>query len=304
MSGQFVERTTAPGAAVAGSIYDLGYQHYEGPRLGRAASATTLYLESVRACFGLGRPTRSKIVPVGLLVIALLPAVIAVAIEAIAGSLIPNPIRYDDYFATTVQILVLFVAAQAPELVGRDQRFHVLALYFSRPLARLDYALAKLAALVTALLLVTILPQAVIFGGKVLAGTDPLAAFSSNVAKVPPILFSSVSAAVVMGAIALAIGSYSPRRAYATAAIFAVFYITVAFAAAVVAIRAAQPSSYVVLISPTSVLEGLTAWSFDAVPNRMLREADLPGELYVVAAAVMAVVALAALARRYRRIDA
>ena len=39
--------------------------------------------------------------------------------------------------------VMLFCAAQAPELFGRDQRYGVLPLYFSRALARTDYAIAR-----------------------------------------------------------------------------------------------------------------------------------------------------------------
>lgn len=304
MTGQVVERATAPGTALSGNIYDLGYQHYDGPRLGRAAVVRALLVESLRSCWGLGRPTRAKVVPVGLLGIALLPAAFAVAFESMAGGIVESPITYDDYFSSIVQILILFVAAQAPELVGRDQRSRVLALYFSRPLARLSYAFAKLAALVGSLLVITLSPQAVIFAGKVLMGKDLVAAFEANVDKIPPILLTSVAAAVVMGSIALAVGSYTPRRAYATAAIFAIFYITLAGAAVASEIGGTGATKYVALASPTLSLEGLTAWAFDATPTGMLRRARLPDELYVVATTVMALAAMGLLAFRYRRIEA
>lgn len=304
MSGQVVERTSAPGSAQSGNIYDLGYQHYDGPRLGRGAVVRALLVESLRSCWGLGRPTRAKVVPIGLLAIALLPAAFAVAFESMAGGVVPSPITYDDYFSTIVQILILFVAAQAPELVGRDQRSRVLALYFSRPLGRLSYAAAKLGALVGSLLLITASPQAVIFAGKVLMGTDLVAAFEANLDKIAPILLTSVAAAVVMGSIALAVGSYTPRRAYATAAIFAIFYITLAGAGVASEIGATGPTRYVALASPTLALEGLTAWSFDVAPTGMLRRARLPDELFVYTTAAMAFAAVALLALRYRRIQA
>ena len=53
----------------------------------------------------------------------------------------------------------------APELVSRDLRGGVLPLYFSRPLRRTDYALAKLAALITAVLLLLAGPQLLMFLG-------------------------------------------------------------------------------------------------------------------------------------------
>jgi ABC-2 type transport system permease protein len=305
MSGQVVERATAPGASMAGSIYDLGYQHYDGARLGPSAVVRALFVESLRSCWGLGRPARAKIVPLGLLAFALLPALLGVAIESMARGFVPDAIRYEDYFSTIVQILILFVAAQGPELVGRDQRSHVLPLYFSRPLSRLSYAFAKLAALVTSLLVITVLPQAVIFAGKVLMAKDVLGALDANLGKILPILFTSTAAAVVMASIALAVGSYTPRRAYATAAIFAIFFVTLAGAAVVAQIDGSGPTRYVLLLAPTLDLEGLTAWSFDATsPAELLRQAKLPAELYLAAAATMTVAAGALLALRYRRISA
>jgi len=308
VTGQVTERTTAPGAGASGSIYDLGYQHYQGPRLGRAAAFTALYVESLRACFGLGRPARAKIVPVGLLVLALLPAVIAVAVETllggIAGGRIRNPIRYDNYFTTIVQFIVLFVAAQAPELVGRDQRHHVLSLYFSRALKRLDYALAKLGALITALLILSLLPQATIFAGKVLGGRDIAAAFGENVGLLPAVVLSALAAAIVMAALALTVAAFTPRRAYATAAIFALFYITLAVVGIANVAAKSELTRYILVVAPTNALEGLTAWLFNEPPGEPLTGAALGGEVYVIATAIMAVGSIAVLIRRYGRIQA
>ena len=309
MTGQVAERTTAPGEGASGSIYDLGYQHYEGRRLGRRGAFSALYADSLRACFGLGRPGRAKIVPVGLAVIALLPAVIAVAIEAVARGGIPNPIRYDNYFSTIVQILVLFVAAQAPELLGRDQRHHVLPLYFSRALDRLDYPAAKLAALGTALLIVSLLPQAAIFLGRVLGGADSLAALGENLPAVPPIVLTAVAAAVVMAALALAVAAFTPRRAYATAGIFALFYISLAVSAGVsgIARNAAAGSwgDYAPLLAPTATLEGLTAWLFGTTPSgEEFGLFALAGPVYLAMSVALVAVAIGLLAWRYRRIPA
>jgi ABC-2 type transport system permease protein len=306
VNGQGAGRETAP-AGSAWNIYDLGYQRYEGARLGRPGAFVALYTDSLRACFGLGRPGRAKIVPVGLTVLALLPAVIAVAVEAIARGVIPDPIRYDNYFSTIVTFLVLFVAAQAPELLGRDQRYRILALYFSRALERLDYPAAKLLALCTALLIVSILPQAAIFLGKVLGGADPVVALSDNAGAVPPILLSSLVAAGVMGALALAVAAFTSRRAYATAGIFALFFISTAVAS-VVAETARDTSGgsfgmYAPLLAPTSTLEGLTAWLFGTQPTEGVFQAGLqPGPPYLVVAVGLAVAAAGVLAWRYRRI--
>ena len=47
----------------AGSIYDLGYRHYEGKRRGRGYAIWSLYVESLRSVWGFGRPTRAKAAP-------------------------------------------------------------------------------------------------------------------------------------------------------------------------------------------------------------------------------------------------
>ena len=80
-----------------------------------------------------------------------------------------SPIRYDTYFSTISTIVVLFCAAQAPELFGRDQRHGILSLYFARALRRSDYALARIAGFVAALLLLSSCPQLVLFLGRVAA---------------------------------------------------------------------------------------------------------------------------------------
>ena len=56
----------------AGVIHDIGYQRYEGPRLGRGALFGSLYVHGLRAAFGLGRPAKSKIFPWGVAGIVLL----------------------------------------------------------------------------------------------------------------------------------------------------------------------------------------------------------------------------------------
>jgi len=59
-----------------GVIHDLGYRHYDGPRLGRGHITRVLFVESAKGAYGLGRPGRSKIMPMLILAFMCLPAVI------------------------------------------------------------------------------------------------------------------------------------------------------------------------------------------------------------------------------------
>ena len=77
------------------------------------------------------------------------------------------------YHGLTVTLMMLFCAAQAPEIFGRDQRYGVLPLYFSRAITRTDYVLAKVAGLIVALLIVDLVPQMILFVGRVLVAVGP-----------------------------------------------------------------------------------------------------------------------------------
>jgi ABC-2 type transport system permease protein len=108
---------------------------------------------------------------------------------------------------------MLFCAAQAPELLGRDQRFGVLPVYFSRALARLDYAVAKVLGLVVSLAAMVVVPYAVLFIGRVLVASDPIDGLSSELPSLPPLLAQSLLTSGLLGAIAMAISAFTPRRA-------------------------------------------------------------------------------------------
>jgi ABC-2 type transport system permease protein len=96
-----------------GTIYDIGYRHYEGPRLGRRGAISAIVGAGLRAVFGLGRSGRSKILPWGAVVLAVLPAVVAIAIRVLAGDII-ELYNYQNYLWEIGGLLPIFLAAQAP----------------------------------------------------------------------------------------------------------------------------------------------------------------------------------------------
>jgi ABC-2 type transport system permease protein len=298
----------APASSATGSIYDLGYRTYEGPRLGRRHAIWALYIASLRSAFGIGRGGRAKIAPMSIAVLALLPALVAVGIDALVtgtiGQGFDSPIQYATYLGYTQILLILFVAAQAPELVGRDQRHRVLVLYFSRALERTDYALAKLGALTTALLIVLGLPLLVIFIGRVLGASDVVGAAVDNLRDVAPVVVVGPLAALVLGGLALAVAAMTPRRAYATVGIIALFIIPPILIAIVREVATGDLARAVVLLGPAQVLDGVNAFFFDREPSdEVVLAARLPGLAYVGMAALLAVAALGLLIRRYQRIE-
>ena len=201
---------SGPPAAGAGVIHDIGYRHYEGPRLGRAAIIRALGWHSLRSAFGIGRGAKAKIIPVIAFVFMCLPAVVnAISLATHGGQVV----KYDTYvFQLRVFIMIIFVAAQAPELVSRDLRSHVLPLYFSRPLRRLDYPAAKLGAFILACLALLEIPLLLLYLGSISQAHGGGAIWDQTRALIPGLLVG-LAWAVLLASIGLALASLSGRRA-------------------------------------------------------------------------------------------
>ena len=298
------EAAVAPRESATGAIYDLGYQGYDGLRLGRRAAVWTLFWASLRAAFGLGRSGRSKIVPWGLTAIILIPAAVAGAIQAVAPGA-PSPFTYDNYLWEMQPLLALFVAAQAPELVSSDQRNHVLSLYFSHALARSDYALAKLGALAAALFCLALAPLLVILLASVLVSVDVPAALGDQLGNLPEVIGSPLIHAIPLAALGLAIAAYTPRRAYATGAIIAVFLVTGAVGAILADAGRGRLSQDAPLINPFVLLDGTRDWLVGGtITDSPVRDAHLALPIFGGLAALLVVIGTAAVLWRYRRIAA
>lgn len=278
----------------AGSIYDLGYRSYGGTRLGRRHAVRTVYVESLRSAFGLGRRASSKVIPVILLVIVLLPAAVHLGIAAASRQQM-DIVKPEDYSSFVEVILALFVAAQAPELAGRDQRNRTLSLYFSRAIERRDYALAKLGALVSAMLVLTLVPQAVLFVGNAFTTNDALEYLREDAANVPRVLASSVLVSGLCASVALAMASRTPRRAYATGGIIAIFVGS----AAIGGILDATVGRYGIMVSLFDLMTGATYWIFSAE-----HEYEVATELMFAAVVGVTAISVGLILRRYERIPA
>jgi ABC-2 type transport system permease protein len=293
-----------PPDAGTGAIYDIGYRGYDGPRLGRRAAVWTLFASSFRAIFGLGRTARSKIVPWGAIGFASLPAVVQAAISATAGPVAGQVgVTYANLTFQTSILAVIFAAVQAPELLGGDQRHRVLALYFAHALERLDYAIAKLSAMVAGLLIVTLVPQLILFLGLTFVSTDLVAGFREQLGYLPEILVTGVVYALLFSAIGMAISAFTPRRAYATAAIVAVFLVGTGLQALLR--RAGERiGDWPILLDVQAVAEGVRHALFGGRPNGPVAASSLPATGYYAAAAAIVLVGAAIYLWRYRRIEA
>lgn len=296
------------GAAAGGVIHDLGYRHYTGPRLGRPAIVAALCWHSLRSAFGLGRGARAKIVPVLALVVMCLPAVVNAVVVARANQ--GRLIDYDTYvFQLRVLVMIVFLAAQAPELVSRDLRHHVLPLYASRPMRRLDYPLAKFAAFGTACLILLDVPLLILYLGTIVSAGGASDVWHETRALIPGLLIGLLWA-VVLAALALALASLTGRRAYATGVIAICFFLTWVLASILQSIPVQGPSPGAPLsvrlsglISPFTVFDGVRQWLGGTSPSPVPPPGNV-GVAYGVMAVLLLAVGLGVLAARYRKAGA
>jgi ABC-2 type transport system permease protein len=292
-------------AGHGGVIHDLGYQHYDGLRLGRPAVIRALCWHSLRSAYGIGRGVKAKIVPILTFVIMCLPAV-ANAISAARGG--GRIVPYNTYvFRLRGLVMVIFVAAQAPELVSRDLRSHVLPLYFCRPMRRLDYPLAKLAAFTAACLALVEIPLLLLYLGTIVNAGGGAAIWRETKALIPGLLIGALWA-VLFAAIGLAIASLTGRRAYATGAIAIYFFLSWSLASILISVTggrfgpATSPlaSRLAGLVSPPTVLEGVRQWLGGTSVSPVPRPGSA-GVLYGVMFLVLLGASLGGLAARYRK---
>jgi ABC-2 type transport system permease protein len=299
-----VTTQSGPPAARTGVIHDIGYRHYEGPRLGRPAIIRALGWHSLRSAFGIGRGAKAKIIPVIAFAIMCVPAVVNTV--AVAGGR-GRVVDYDTYvFQLRVLIMIIFIAAQAPELVSRDLRSHVLPLYFSRPLRRLDYPLAKLGAFILACLALLEIPLLLLYLGSVSQAHSGGAIWAQTRALIPGLLVG-LAWAVLLASIGLVLASLSGRRAYATGSIAICFFLSWALAGLLRGVTAAGGAGTAGagarlsgLVSPFTVLDGLRQWLGGTSPGPLPPPGDL-GPLYGVMFVLLLAAAVAGLAVRYRK---
>ena len=297
-----------------GAIHDIGYRHYDGPRLGTPYIARALFVHSLRGAFGLGRSTKSKVMPLLLLAVMVVPALLIAAIAVVTGD-DKLPLEYTAY-AVNLQIIVsVFVASQAPQMVSRDLRFRVVALYFSRPLSRLAYVEAKLLAMSAAVFLLLAIPLLVLYGGALLAQMS----FWDNTRGVLVALAGAVIFAVVLASISLVIAAFTPRRGLGVAAVVAVLLVLAGVAGTIRGIAESQGNNDVVngvvqhpsavagyagLISPFTLVDGVQTWAFRAKSSI---DMDPPGTtggiVFVLVTIAIVAGCFGLLSLRYRRVS-
>lgn len=306
-----------PGGA-GGVIHNIGYRRYEAIRLGRPAIVRALVWHSLRSAFGIGRGAKAKIFPALLFGLICLPAVVnAVALATNPGA--APIVGYDSYIPSLrTVVMLIFVAIEAPNLVSTDLRNHTLPLYFARPIHRIDYPIAKLAAFVLACLAMIEIPLILLYLGIVSQQHGGSKVWEETLRLGPGLLYGAAWA-VLLASIGLLLASSTGKRVFAMCAIGIPLFFSwiVAGVLGHVGEQAfgpagfGQPSalaSLAGLISPFTLLGGLLRW---VQGNPAIGPAYHPlqattignyGSVYGLLFVVLTVAAIAGLIARYRKV--
>jgi ABC-2 type transport system permease protein len=278
-----------------GVIHDIGYQRYAGARLGRAYAVRSLYAHGLRTAFGLGRSGKSKAFPWFVVGVVGLIAAVLTAIRSQSGTML---VSYPDFAENVSLLVILFCAVVAPELVSRDLRSGVLPLYFSRPMSRADYALAKLAAMVSAVWLLLAGPLLLMFVGAAFTFDSVRPVWDEFVDFAGGAGYAGVYA-VLYGALSLLVASLASRRAVAAAAIVAVFLITSPVVGVLSQVGGETLTQLAGLFSPLTVVGGVGDWLFEPGGSTGIGEY---GPLYGAVTLGIVVACVLLLLVRYRRV--
>ncbi|AZM54273.1 hypothetical protein DMA15_18300 [Streptomyces sp. WAC 01529] len=290
-------------SAESTQIHNIGYRNYDGPRLGRAYARRSLFSQSLRGAYGLGRSAKSKVLPMILFAVMCLPAAIMVAV-AVTTKAKDLPVDYTRYAIFLQAVISLFLAAQAPQTVSRDLRFKTVPLYFSRPIERGDYVLAKFAAMSSALFVLTAAPLLVLYVGALLAKLD----FADQTKGFAQGLVSVALLSLLFSGIALVISAVTPRRGFGIAAVIAVMTITYGAVSTVQAIAYEQGSTGAIawlgLFSPITLIDGVQSAFLGATSAFPGGEGPSSGVGVVYVLVVLGLIAgcYGAMMRRYRKV--
>ncbi len=296
---------------MSGTVFDIGYQHYDGERLGRRASRRAVVRDGLRTALGLGRGARAKLLPwfflLTMCATALVMAMIAGAAERLGGPGTAQRVNlpsHADFYGIASILLYVFGALIAPELLCRDRRDGVLQLYLVRPMTALDYLGARWTAAFLVFLAACWVPQLLLFAGLALGAPAPGAYLAANWLDVPRFLLAGLAMAAYVTGLSLLVASFTTRRAYAAVFLVGLFAITTPFTVGLAEDLGGAAGQWVSMFNLTNIPVHVNDVIF-GMPSELTEEAPartLPAATLVAWWALWTTVPTAVLALRYRRV--
>ena len=219
-----------------GTVFDIGYQSYEGDREGRGLAWKTLIIDGVKNGMGIGRGGWAKFLPWLVLSPTIATGLVFAAIGAFFEQLgfdveeaeggLPLDLPGHLELTAVISFMVLiFAASVGPELVCPDRRNRVIHLYFVRPITMFDYLGARWCALFLLIFAASALPHVTYWIGLLFGVGDALGHAQDNWLDIPRFIGYSLVFATFTTAISIAISSITDRRMIATLIIIGIMMI-------------------------------------------------------------------------------
>ncbi len=288
----------APSPGRYGEVFDRGYAHYTGARLGRPQAVRSLYGYSIKRALGIRKSWTAKVLPFLLYTAAIVPLIVMIGISAIAPQV--NFASYSGYMTSIFLIVGIFVATTAPEMICVDKRERILPLYFSRAISRSDYVFAKVGAMTALTMTLSVVPSVVLWLGRQLVAPSPWQAMRDNVGDLGRVILLGVLIALTLGTGGLMISSLTDRKAVAVTVITIGFTLVTAIAnVAMDLLQDEEWSRYAIFASMIGVFEGISNHLFGDVQSAAVDRADFSLRTYVIYVVALAVVSVLIMRWRY-----
>ena len=269
--------------------------------------AWSFFRTGLRNTYGLGRSGRSKVLPMILLAMMLLPALILVGVLVQARDVLDldeQIVAYSRYPIITQALISVFVAAQAPALISRDLRFRTITLYLARPMRRSVYVLVRFASLSVATFILIGAPLVLMYAGGLLADLPVGRETSQFLGGI----FGAALLAVLLSGLAALVAALTVRRGLAVAAVIVVLGVSYTAVSTVQGIATGTGNDRVGevagLFSPYTLVNGVQVFLFDS-PNATVTppEGTAMGLVYVLVALLIVAGSVGALLARYRTVQ-
>jgi ABC-2 type transport system permease protein len=285
-----------------GIVFDLGYRPHEGPRQGRGSVAWAVTRDGLRRVLGLRRRARRKVLPWGLIGIAMLPVLFFVAIGVVIGELAEDAelFGHAQYFDLTGAIALVFIALAGAELLVPDRENGTLAVYASRPLTTIDYLGARTGALAILVLGFLYIPHLVLYLGEAWVSSEGFASYlGGHVDDLWQTALASLGYFAAFAPLGLVVASVASRPAVAAGSLIGIITVSGPASAGLVD-SGIDVGGLLALQHHPGVVKD---WIMDANTHRWIPERA--GFEPVVSLVVIVVVAAASawfVLRRYRRL--
>lgn len=170
---------------------------------------------------GLGRGARSKILPVLMILVSIVPAAVILVIATITGNLGAEgrPVELGDYFPIITALLMILTGILAPGLLVSDRTENVLSLYLVRPMGIIDYLAGRWLAFFVMTTVIVLSGPLLLLLGYILLSDNAVQEFRDTWLDFPKIVLASMAMGALLTSLPMGVAAFTPRRVYAAAVV-------------------------------------------------------------------------------------